>query len=88
MCNEKYFNFFQKLLKFEGQFDLDGQGQGHQFLNSPETCMNSTLKFKFKMVQKLSRPQKIPKFLKFVLQSDLRGQGYQFENLSESNLEV
>ena len=30
--------FFQKLLKFGGQFDLDGQGLGHQFLNSPKTC--------------------------------------------------
>ena len=24
-------SFFQKLLEFEGQFNLDGQGQGHQF---------------------------------------------------------
>ena len=28
MCSEK---FFKKLLKFEGQFDLDGQGHRHQF---------------------------------------------------------
>ena len=33
MKNKSFF------FKFEGQFDLDGQGLGHQFLNSPETCM-------------------------------------------------
>ena len=27
----KEFNFFQKIVKFEGQFDLDDQGQGQQF---------------------------------------------------------
>ena len=28
---KKWFSFLQKLLKFEGKFDLDGKGQGHQF---------------------------------------------------------
>ena len=27
----------QKFLKFQGQFDLEGQGQGHQFSNPSET---------------------------------------------------
>ena len=31
LAKKGQFNFFQKLLKFEGHFDLDGQGQGHQF---------------------------------------------------------
>ena len=31
----KFFIFF---FKFEGQFDTDGQGQGHQFSNCSEIC--------------------------------------------------
>ena len=60
---KNHFNFFSKTV--EGQFDLDGQGLGHQFLNSLEMCMSilskqsSSLKDKFKLVQKLPRPQGI-----------------------------
>ena len=43
------------MFKFQGQFDLEGQGQGHQFLNPSETfrCLinSSSLKVKFEVVQ-------------------------------------
>ena len=31
-------SYFLQFLQFGGRFDIDGQGQGHQFLNSSETC--------------------------------------------------
>ena len=46
---------------FQGQFDLEDQGQGlgHQFSNFSETFMwsihGSSLKVKFKTIQKLSK---------------------------------
>ena len=47
---------------FQGQFDLKDQGQGHQFSNSSKTIMSihsSSLKLKFKIIQKLLRSQGI-----------------------------
>ena len=44
-----------KMFKFQGQFDLEGQGQGHQFSNLSETfrCLinSSSWKLKFEVVQ-------------------------------------
>ena len=37
-----------KFWRFQGQFDLKDQGQGHQFLNSSGTLMRSKTWFKFK----------------------------------------
>ena len=48
---------------FQGQFDLEGQGEGHQFSNSSENfVINTRLKFKGKiqMIQMLSHSQGIP----------------------------
>ena len=42
-----------KFSRFQGQFDLEDQGQGKQFSNSPDTH-GSSLKIKFKTPQKLS----------------------------------
>ena len=58
---DKFLQFLKKLKPkiwiFQGQFDLEEQG--HQFLYSPETFMlsihGSSLKVKFKPIQKLSR---------------------------------
>ena len=69
-------------VKFQGQFNLEGQGQGHQFLNPSETfrcsiSSSSSWKVKFKMVQCLT--VKI-KFWKFEGQFDfeVQGQGHRF----------
>ena len=32
-----------KIFKFQGQFDLEGPGQGHQFSNLSETSINSLI---------------------------------------------
>ena len=53
-----------KLFKFQGQFYLEGQGQGHQFSNLSETfrCTNSSSwNLKFEMVQCLTVKIKILK---------------------------
>ena len=47
-----------QIFKFEGQFDLEGQGQGHQFSNPSETfrCLTngSSWKVKYELVQCLT----------------------------------
>ena len=48
-------NFKQTFQKSEGQYDLEGQGQGHKFSNSSESFVWSirslNLKVKFQTVQ-------------------------------------
>ena len=63
-----------KFFKFKGQFDLDGQGQGHQFSNMSEIFRtnSSSVKAKFQMGQFKSSKQPLSKF---VFQFDLEGQG-------------
>ena len=39
-------NELHKFFKFQGQFDLDGKGQGHQFSNPPEIFGCSIKQFK------------------------------------------
>ena len=61
--------YFYKIFKFEGQFNIDGQGQGqgHQFSNSSETCRSVfKLKLMSKMVQKLSHSQGITQTFKLL----------------------
>ena len=62
--------------KFVDQFDLEGQGQGHQFLNLSDIFRSSinslSVKAKFHMGQFKSLKQI---FSKFVGQFDLEGQG-------------
>ena len=52
-----------KILKFQGQFDLKGQGQGHHFSNTSETFRcpinSSSWKVKLEMVQFLTDKTKI-----------------------------
>ena len=51
--------FKPKFWRFQGQFDLEDLGQGHQFSNSSENFMRSihvsSLKVKFKTIQKFTR---------------------------------
>ena len=65
-----------KFFKFKGQFDLDGQGQGHQFSNMSEIFRfltnSSSVNAKFQMGQFKSSKQPLSKF---VFQFDLEGQG-------------
>ena len=52
-----------KFWMFQGQFDLECQGEGHQFSNSSENfVINTCLKFegKIQMIQMLSCSQRIP----------------------------
>ena len=76
--------------KFKGQFVLECQGQGHQFLKYLEnfrlSIHISSLKLKFPMVQKLLHSQGITQSLhKFKGQFDLegQGQGHQISNMSD-----
>ena len=70
-----------KIFKFKGQFDLEGQGQGHQFSNLSEIfrwSINSlSVKAKFQMGQFKSSKQIFSKFVgQFVLEG--QGQGHKF----------
>ena len=77
----------QKFWKYEGQFDLKGQDQGHQFQNPSETfrCSKnrSNWKVKFENVQFLTVKAK---FCKFKGQFDLedKGQVHKFSKWCET----
>ena len=78
---------FKRFSNFRGQFDLEGQGQGHKFSKPSEILrcsMNSlSVKAKFQIGQFKSLKQI---FCKFVGQSDLQGQGqgHKFLQLSKT----
>ena len=75
---------------FEGQFDLEGQDQGHKFF---KYCMtfrrsihSSSLKVKFPQFKSCCIHKEAHKIIKFRGQFDLesQGQGHQFSNPSET----
>ena len=80
-----------KLIFFKsvGQFDHEGQGQGHKFLEQSKTFRrsihSSSLKVKFPKLKSCCIHKKSHKIFKFQGQFDLecQGQGHQFSNPSE-----
>ena len=71
-----------KSCEFKGQFDLEGQGQGHPFSNTSEILRWSinrlSVKAKFQMGQFKTN------ISKFVGQFDLKGQGHKFLEQSKT----
>ena len=86
----------QKLIfcKFKGLFELEGQGQGYQFLKLFETFRRSiyitSLKLNFLMVQKLLHSQGIVQNFKFKSQFYLegQGQGHQLSNTLLTSFDI
>ena len=71
-------NNYTKIFQFQGQFNLEGQGQGHQFSNLSEifrrsiNSLNVTAKFHMGQYKSLKQ---ILSNNKFLGQFDLEGQG-------------
>ena len=76
--------------KFNGQFEREGKGQGHQFLKKlgELKMINTHLKFQSKIpngLKVVAFTRNYTKFYSFQGQIDLegQGQGHQFSNLAE-----